>query len=97
MSPLPRQIKLPVGVCRSIQYNNRYQRLRNWPEDRHRYFTANIGFKGKSYAANFSIERLGLNEALNRAIRWRVKKEAAIRSIEKHPHGKLGKRGKKRK
>lgn len=84
-------MKLPVGVCRTIQYNNRYQRRRNWPEDRHPYFSAHIGFKGISYAANFSIERLGRKKALSRAINWRRKKEAAIRTMEKKPHGRLGK------
>lgn len=62
---------LPVGICRTVQFNNAYQRLRNRPEERKHAFTAHIGIAGKSYARNFRIEKYGEEAAFAMAVAWR--------------------------
>ena len=66
---------LPVGVSRTVQYNNRYQRARNFPEDQHPAFSAHIGIAGKSYARNFRIDRYGEEAAFAMAVAWRIEME----------------------
>lgn len=87
---------LPVGICRTVQFNNRYQRLRNWPEDRHPAFTAHIGIAGKSYARNFRIEKYGEVEAFALAVSWRQEMEKRLLPFSplKTKVGKPGFRGK---
>ena len=86
---------LPVGISRSVQYNNRYQRLRDWPEDRHYIFSAHIGIQGKSYAKNFRIERYGEEQAFQMALAWRKEMEASVGKLSQW-QGKVGVPGKRR-
>jgi hypothetical protein len=72
---------LPVGICRTVQFNNRYQRLRNWPEDRHPAFTAHIGIAGKSYSRNFRIDKFGEETAFTMAITWRREMEKRLKQF----------------
>lgn len=73
--PIPNP--LPVGISRTVQYNNRYQRERNFPEDRHAAFSAHIGIAGKSYAKNFRIDRYGEETAFAMAVAWRKEMEVS--------------------
>ena len=90
MSEIPNH--LPVGISRTVQYNNAYQRKRDWPEDRHECFNSNIGIDGVSYARNFRIGLLGEKAAYANAVAWRKSMEARV----SNPHGKLNIPGKRR-
>lgn len=108
MLPLPSQLRwpalqmakgipdpLPVGICRTVQFNNRYQRLRNWPEDQHPAFTAHIGIAGKSYARNFRIDKYGEETAFTMAVVWRREMEKKLKAFSPLA-SKVGTVGKRR-
>lgn len=91
---------LPVGISRTVQYNNRSQRLRDLPEDRHPAFSAHIGFRGTSWSRNFRLDRHASEQAaFDAAIKWRVMMVQvlgrAVRPPNRH-HGKFNKPGVRR-
>ena len=82
-------------MCRTVQYNNRYQRHRDLPEDRHPAFSAHIGIAGKSYAKNFRIDVHGREVAFAMAIAWRKEMERYAPNLTKW-QAKIGVPGKRR-
>lgn len=92
MSEIPNP--LPVGISRTVQHNNAYQRERNLPEDRNECFSAHIGIDGVGYAKNFRIGLLGERVAYAYAVAWRKSMEAKAKANK--PHGKLNMPGKRR-
>jgi len=86
---------LPVGISRSVQFNNGYQRRRNFAEDRHLAFSAHIGVAGKSYAKHFRIDHFGEEQAFLMASAWRREMEESAGKLSKWK-GKGGVPGKRR-
>lgn len=91
---------LPVGISRTVQYNNRYQRERDLPEDRHPAFTAHIGFQGACWAKNFRIDQFESEEAaFDAAVKWRADMVRKITSAARQPfrlHQRFNKPGVRR-
>lgn len=84
-----------MGICRTVQCNNRYQRHRDLPEDRHPAFSAHIEIAGKSYARIFRIDVHGKEVALAMAIAWRKEMERHATNLTKW-QAKIGVPGKRR-
>lgn len=91
---------LPVGISRTVQYNNRYQRERDLPEDRHPAFTAHVGFRGESWAKNFRFSVYGSESAaFEAAVKWRALMVQMLGRAVRPParmHGHFNKPGRRR-